>query len=80
MNNNTIIALRLKELLNILDARARVTIYTSETETITGLGVSVYELLADKDFIKNYGEYNVSGLVGCLSDTNILITKEAVIA
>ena len=59
MENNAIInGFRLKDLLNILDARACVTIFTGAKECDKVIGtdsVKVYELLADKEFLKIYG-------------------------
>ena len=78
MENNSIIGFRLKNLLDILDARANVTVYTGITENdkITSNAVKVYELLANTDFINKYGKKEVMGLVSFMLCTNILI-KEA---
>lgn len=78
MNNNAIIHFTLKALLNILDARAYVSIYTGIGDDAIKNSVSVYELLADKDFMSTYGSYNVSGLVSFSITSNILITKERI--
>ena len=77
MNNAIINGFRLKDLLNILDARTRVTVYTGITsdDKITEDSVNVYELLASEDFIKTYGKQEVKGLVSFISTTNILIGK-----
>lgn len=74
MENNAIIHGRLKDLLDILDARAHIDIFTSETEILRH--AVVYELLADTEFMRTYGrKYYVAGLtVGLI--TSILITKE----
>lgn len=77
MTNAIIRGFRLKDLLNILDARARVSIFTSETKAPVKDSVNVYELLADKEFINTYGSLEVSGLVSFIHVTNILITEEA---
>lgn len=75
MNNAIINGFRLKDLLNILDARARVTVYTGITanDKVTKDSVNVYELLASEDFIKTYGKRDVKGLVSFINVTNILI-------
>lgn len=75
MNNAIINGFRLKDLLNILDARARVTVYTGITadDKITKDSINVYELLASEDFIKTYGKRDVKGLVSFINVTNILI-------
>lgn len=75
MNNAIIRGFRLKDLLNILDARARVSIYTSETKPPVKDSVNVYELLANEEFIKTYGKQEVSGLVSFINVTNILIEE-----
>lgn len=74
MENNAIMNGRLKDLLNILDARAQVDIFTSETNRIAT--ARVYILLADSEFMRTYGRYEVTGLTVGLS-TSILISKEA---
>lgn len=78
MFNNAIINISFKDLLNILDARARVSVFTgTKKEDIIKFNTSIYELLADKDFIDSYGSYNVAGVIGLLGNSaNILITKE----
>ena len=79
MENNAIInGFRLKDLLNILDARANVTVYTGITaeDKVSKDAVKVYELLADNDFMNKYGKKEVKGLVSFMLCTNILI-KEA---
>ena len=73
MTNAIIRGFRLKDLLNILDARARVSIYTSDTTPPVKDSVNVYELLANEEFIKTYGNKEVSGLVSFINVTNILI-------
>lgn len=79
MENNAIIHFTLKALLNILDARTYVSIYTGiKSDSIIKDSVSVYELLADKDFMSTYGSYNVSGLISFSITSNILITKERI--
>ena len=79
MKNNAIINMRLKDLINLLDAKARVTIFISETEKVTANSVKVYELLADEHFNAYYGSYNVAGLIACgFTSTNILITKDKI--
>ena len=77
MTNNGIISISVKDLLNILDARARVSIYTGEKkEDIVKFSSNIYELLAVKEFIDTYGSYSVAGIIGLLGNSaNILITK-----
>lgn len=77
MNNNALInGFRLMDLLNILDARTNVTVFTGITadDRVSKDAVKVYELLADKEFIKDYGKRDVKGLVSFINVTNILIT------
>lgn len=77
MNNNALInGFRLMDLLNILDARTNVTVFTGITadDKVSKDAVKVYELLADKEFISQYGKRDVKGLVSFINVTNILIT------
>ena len=80
MENNAFISISFKDLLNILDARASISIYTGEKkEDIVKFNSNVYELLADKEFIDSYGSYSVAGFIGLLGNSaNILITKERI--
>ena len=78
MNNNAIIHFTLKSILDKLDARAYVSIFTGIGDDAIKDSVSVYELLADKEFMSTYGSYNVSGLVDFSITSNILITKERI--
>lgn len=79
MENNAIInGFRLKDLLNILDARTCVSIFTGEKQSdrvSNTQAVVVYELLADSYFIKTYGNRDVKGLVSFINVTNILIEE-----
>lgn len=81
MENNAIINSRLKELLEVLDARAAVDIFIMDNErgkeyTSILRSARVYELLADNEFMKKYGrDYEVIGLTCGLINT-ILIDKE----
>jgi hypothetical protein len=76
MENNAILNIRLVELLNILDARAIITLFTEIGAEPVKRNVKVYELLADSDFIKTHKNTEVKGLVSFYNVTNILI-KEA---
>ena len=77
MKNAIINGFRLKDLLNILDARANVTIFTGITteDKISKDAVKVYELLANEEFIKTYGKRDVTGLVSFMNVTHILIEE-----
>lgn len=74
-NNAYIYAISLIDLLNILDARAHISIYTGEGVKAVREYVKVYELLTDSSFLKAYGSYFVVGLVNCINMTNILIKE-----
>lgn len=76
MKNAIINGFRLKDLLNILDARAIVSIYAgiNPNDNIKNT-FKVYELLADKEFIEAYGKREVKGLVSFINVTNILIEE-----
>lgn len=67
----TIIKARLSDLLNILDARQTINIYTDETTRV--FSGYVYEFLTSNDY-KQYKNYTVTGLVVDLVN-NILITE-----
>lgn len=73
MENNALIDGRLIDLLDIMDCRATVAIYTDETTQV--FFGNVYEFLANKDLRRKYKNCEVVGLVLGLSP-NILI-KEA---
>lgn len=78
MTNNAIINARLKDMLNVLDARATVNIYVENRlfEKQTSVKYSqVYEILADKDFIEEFGDYDVIGFISVINTTNILIKE-----
>lgn len=77
MDNAIINGFRLMDLLNILDARANITVFTGITadDKVSNDAVKVYELLADKDFISKYGKRDVKGLVSFINVTNILIEE-----
>lgn len=76
MENNAILNIRLVELLNILDARDIITLFTEIGGEPVKSNVKVYELLADDEFIKAHKNTEVKGLVSFINVTNILI-KEA---
>lgn len=67
----TIIKARLADLLNILDARQNINIYTDETTCV--FSGYVYEFLTSNDY-KQYKNYTVTGVVVDLVN-NILIQK-----
>lgn len=66
-----IIKARLSDLLNILDARQTINIYTDKTTRV--FSGYVYEFLTSTDY-KQYKNYTVTGLVVDLVN-NILITE-----
>lgn len=63
---------RFNTFLEIIDARACISVFVSETECIRQ-NVRVYEVLSDNDFLKTYGRDYITGLTVCLGTTNILI-------
>lgn len=78
MTNNAIINARFKDILNVLDARATVNIFVENRlfEKQTSVKYSqVYEILADKDFIEEFGDYDVIGFINVINTTNILIKE-----
>ena len=68
-----IIRARLKDLLEVLDMRATVNIFTYENTSIRYS--EVYEIAADKEFIKAYGDREVRGFIIAINITNILIEE-----
>ena len=79
MEKNGIIISHFGAIIKAMDARAYVSVFTGEKqEDNIKFNVPVYELLADKDFMREYEFYNVSGIIGTLNGLNIMITKERV--
>ena len=79
MEKNALIISHFGTLIKVLDARAYISVFTGETENDNiKFNVHVYELLADKEFMKEYEFYNISGIVGTLNGLNIVITKEKI--
>ena len=79
MEKNGIIISHFGTIIKVMDARAYVSVFTGEKqEDNIKFNVPVYELLADKDFMREYEFYNVSGIIGTLNGLNIMITKERV--
>ena len=77
MANNAIITSRLKDLLDVMDARATVNIFVERDgaqESVKYL--KVYEFISEPELMRKYGKYEVVGLSVALSITSILI-KEA---
>lgn len=74
--NNAIIQGRLADLLNIIDARATISIFerVGNAEPIIQSNVQVYEIIANHDFMKTYKNYDVIGLK-CDLFTTIMIQK-----
>ncbi len=70
---NDIIKARLTDLLEVMDMRAMVNIFISKTKSIRY--AEVYEIAADKEFIKAYGDKAVIGFIRALNITNILIEE-----
>ena len=68
----TIIKARLADLLNIIDARQTINIYTDETTRV--FSGYVYEFLTSDDY-HQYKNYTVTGIVVDLVN-NILIKKD----
>lgn len=76
MENNGVISIRFNDLIGIMEAREVITVYNFVGEKPIRSNVSIYELLADKEFMKQYGDYFVRGLISFPIMTNILIAKE----
>lgn len=63
------------EFFKVIDARACVSIFVTDTECIYQ-GVRVYELLSDSDFLKEYGRDTITGITIALSNVNILVNHK----
>lgn len=73
MENNATIKATLGDLLGILDAKVMFNIFTDEKTSIKyDYG---YSILADRDFLKDYGRRNVIGIIANLGTTNILLEE-----
>ena len=75
MIKNANIRATLEDMLDVLDMRGTVNIYTGETTSIKY--AEVYELIADKEFIKAYGEYKVSGFNISFGNVISILIEEA---
>lgn len=79
MEKNGIIVSHFGALIKALDARAYISVFTGEKqEDNIKFNVPVYELLADKEFMKEYEYWYIQGIVGTLNGLNIMITKERI--
>ena len=76
MENNAVIRIRFSDMLGILEAREFVSVYIQGEDKPIRKAEYVYETLADKDFMKQYGDFFVRGLISFPIQTNILIAKE----
>ena len=74
MEKNAIINSRLKDLLDVMDARAYIEIYTEDGKERT-CSLRVYDFLTEPVLMNKYRNYEVVGLV-CGLSTRILV-KEA---
>lgn len=77
MKNNAIIQSTLGDLLEILDARTNVYIFTREygSEGVIRTSTPVYGILSDTSFLKKYSAYKVIGLNKTIGSTSILIEE-----
>lgn len=74
MEKNGVIALRLEDLIEMLDARKTINIFKSEKESLKYC--KVYELLADPEFMKTYGKREVKGIIyATFNIINVLIEE-----
>ena len=78
MNNNAIITTTLEDLLNIMDARAYISLFVKEDDVdkCTGPTIRVYELLTDSEKMSKWGAYRVISLSTFNNVAGVLI-KEA---
>lgn len=78
MKNTNIINTRLEALLEVMDARANISIFIARSDGKEELlrSTKIYGLIADNDFIGGYGDYKVIGLSITLNFISILIEEE----
>lgn len=76
MKNSTILS-TLEELLNVMDARAHVNIFNKELSKDERLirSEKLYCLIADNEFLSQFGSFKVVGLSVALGVTSILIEE-----
>ena len=77
MENNAIINTRLEQLLNVMDARAYVNIFNKELSKDERLirSEKLYRLIADDEFLSQFGSFKVVGLSVTLGVISILIEE-----
>jgi hypothetical protein len=76
MENNAIINMRLKDLLEVLDARTTVNIFVGDAKSQTSIKyIRVYEILTEPEIMSKYGARKVIGLQGSFGATKILIEE-----
>ena len=74
MKNNAFISIKLEDLIEMLDARKSINVFKSEKESIKYC--KVYELLADPEFMKEYGKREVKGIIyATFNIINVLIEE-----
>ena len=74
MENNGVILIKLEYLIEMLDARKTIDIFINEKESLKYC--KVYELLADPEFMKEYGKREVKGIIYATFDIiNVLIEE-----
>lgn len=72
MDNNAHVSMTLEDLLNIMDARRNIDIF-SDADSYPIFTGYVYEVLADKKFSKAHNNKPVVGLTTCLNHTAVLL-------
>lgn len=74
MENNAFIDIRFIDFLDILDARATITVFVGDDASIKH--IKVYEFLAEPELVRKYRNYSVVGLKSDLGITTISIKEE----
>ena len=72
MDNNAHVSMTLEDLLNIMDARRLVNIFSNADKPPIKSGY-VYEILADKEFTQAHNNKPVVGLTVVLNHTAVLL-------
>ena len=72
MDNNAHVSMTLEDLLNIMDTRRNIDLF-SDADSYPIFTGYVYEVLADKKFSKAHNNKPVVGLTTCLNHTAVLL-------
>lgn len=76
MKNNNYLKITLGELLEILDARGFINVFTKVGDRENSIKfIKVYEFISEPELMRKYSSYKVIGLNVAIGSTNILIEE-----